>query len=192
VPVLRHAIGAVLGGVLLLGGANAAEARERSRTDVMPGDVWLPFGVLGSVSSHLGGQDFIGIGGEVSLVQYGGDEWMGAFLQGQALGWLNNLDLDRDWHPRFAAGFEGGWRFVGIEFGAAVEGGYSDGEETYATTLMLHAAPVLTLGIVSVSMRDGVPLFALGSVGDRGSEGDMLPLELGGAFTLKIPLRLTD
>jgi hypothetical protein len=65
----------------------------------------MPFGVLASVSTHQGGQDFIGIGGEVSVVEFGGAEWMGAFVQCQALGWLNDLDLDRDWHPRVAAGF---------------------------------------------------------------------------------------
>jgi hypothetical protein len=74
---------------------------------------------------------------------------------------------------------------IGIEMGGAVEGGYTEADTEYAPTMQLHVAPVLTLAIVSMSMRVSVPVRALGP-------GDRLPLEYGGAFTLKIPLRLTS
>ncbi len=167
----------------MLLGAASVSARERPR--VMPGDVWIPFGVLMTVSTYPGGRDFLGIGGEVSLVKFGGDEWIGAFVQGQAFGWLNELDFDRQWHPRVAAGFEGGWRFFGIETGLAIRGGFPDAGDRYATTLFLHAAPVLTMGIASISLPIGVPVGTL-------SDGLRIPLEIGGAFALKIPMRLTD
>jgi hypothetical protein len=174
---------AVVAASALLLVAHSAQARERPR--VLPGDVWLPFGVLSSVSTFPGGRDYLGIGGEISLVEFGGEEWMGAFFQGQALGWLNDLDLDRRWHPRFAAGFEAGWKFVGIETGLAIKGGFPDGEKQYATMLLAHVAPVLTMGMASLTMPIGVPLA-------RFSEGSRIPLEIGGAFALKVPVRLTD
>lgn len=142
-------------------------------------------GVLSSISTHPGGQDFLGIGGEISVVEFGGDEWLGAFLQAQALGWLNDLDLDRHWHPRIAAGFEGGWRFFGVEAGLAFRGAYPDGTKRYGAALLVHAAPVLTMGMASLSMPVGVPFAAL-------SDGAHVPVEIGGAFALKIPVRLTD
>lgn len=180
--VAKHAfLGVCVGGVLLLG-ASHAEARELPR--VLPGDVWLPFGVVSSISTFPGGRDYLGIGGEVSVVEFGGDEWLGAFVQLQALGWLNDLDLDREWHPRFAAGFEGGWRFFGIESGFAVKGAFPDGSQRYATTLLLHTAPVLTMGMASLTMPIGIPLATL-------SDGLRIPLEIGGTFAVKIPVRIS-
>lgn len=152
---------------------------------MLPGDIWLPFGVLSSVSTFPGGNDYLGIGGEVSLVEFGGDEWIGGFMQLQALGWLNDLDLDREWHARWAAGFQGGWRFFGIESGLAVRSGFPDGAKQYVTTLFIHAAPVLTMGMASLSLPIGIPIATF-------EEGNHIPLEIGGAFALKIPVRLND
>ena len=147
--------------------------------------MWLPVGVMGSISTISGGRDYLGVGGEISLVEYGGGRWLGAFLQGQALGWLNDLDLDRKWHPRFAAGFEGGYQFVGMEAGFAIRGGFPDGTKRYATTLLAHAAPVLTMGMASMTFPIGFPLATMG-------EGTRFPLEFGGTFVLKLPIRLTE
>ncbi len=170
--------------VSLLGSALASDAAAREQPRVLPGDVWLPVGVLSSVTTFPGGEDYLGIGGEVSLVEFGGSHWVGGFVQAQALGWLNDLDLDRHWHPRIAAGFEGGYRFFGIETGLAVRGAFPEGDRSYATTLLLHAAPVLTMGLASLTMPVGVPLTTF-------SDGHHVPLEIGGAFLLKIPVRLS-
>ncbi len=173
----------ILVGSTIAAAVSTADARDRPR--VLPGDLWLPIGVVSSVSTHPGGQDYLGIGGEISVVEFGGNAWMGAFFQAQALGWLNDLDLDRHWHPRLATGFEGGWRFFGVEAGLAVRGSYPDGTKRYGTALLIHGAPVLTMGMASLSMPVGIPVALL-------SHGDRVPLEIGGAFALKIPIRLTD
>jgi hypothetical protein len=127
-------------------------------------------GLLGSASAHGGEPVRAAFGAEGTFVHYVDHErslGLGGFLQAQ---------VAAPRHHRFAFGPQINYEFFGLELGSYAEtagGGY-------ATTWGLHAAPFVSLGLVSAAFRVAVPLGTSGAGEPQGTE-------LGLVFTLKAP-----
>jgi hypothetical protein len=84
-------------------------------------------------------------------------------------------------HHRFCAGLQGTYEFVGLELGAT----YENSDALRAKTASLHLAPFVSNGVLTASLRIGVPLW---------HEASALPshgYDVGGVLAVKIPLPLT-
>jgi hypothetical protein len=157
--------------------AGSALADEPQVTKKKAARNFLPVGALVTVSSQ--GPDGVqgGLGIELSYVHYFG--W-GDVFGDFGLGPVAQVQMVNADRVRGSLGLEGNILFLGLSVAAAVEQGVPG---RWGTTAFLDITPYLTGGFVSLGFRIGVPLGTFDG-------GNVRPIELGGAFTLKWPVPL--
>lgn len=158
--------------LLFAPGALAQATGPELLRDLRDMDTFLSAGLLLSSSSRSHGGT--GIGGEVTVNALRADAVIkggGAFVQAE---WVGGD------HLRLCGGAQFNILVFGAELGLARD---FAGEDSRAVT-SLHFAPFLSVGVLAVSMRLGLPV---GFLSDARAEGG---LQLGVALALKVPVRV--
>jgi hypothetical protein len=159
-PSLRLASAAVLA---LVTASSTSRANDMFSLDPYSArhHTFVSAGPIGDVGGHLGheapGTGVVLAGGlELSVVNWPGSQPIidddrfafGGFAQIEA--------AEHDGHARGALGLEANYLFVGAELGASLE----QASGPYASSVGVHVAPYLTLGIIYVALRVEVPFAA--------------------------------
>ena len=143
-------------------------------------------GAIGDVGGHFGN----GLGGTGVQTAGGGEltvlHWLGSigdvFEDSQwAFGAFGQIEASNpDGHARAAFGAQGNYMYFGAELGGVLEGGSGP----YASSIGLHVAPFVSIGVLYLALRAEVP-FATTS-------GSGTPYGPGLAFVLglKAPIPL--
>ncbi|WNG21685.1 hypothetical protein [Cystobacter fuscus] len=138
-----------------------------------PGDIYLSGGFLFSGTGRPGGAA-IGLGAELSLHAFFKAEpiaGVGIFGQWQSI---------NGEHHRLCAGVQATTLFLGAELGVAHDRAGAEG----AATTSLHLQPFLSLGLLSVGLRIGIPVAT--APGDKPGYGS----DIGLVLSLKLPVPL--
>jgi hypothetical protein len=135
----------------------------------------LLVGPIGAFGTHHAGPASTGAGIEVTYDHF--PDGLSRFMipEGAMIGGVAQMQAVGD-HSRFLLGVQGG-EGLGLELGPALETG--DGPR--GTTLSLHVAPFLSLGVVSVALRVGAPLAPL-------SSRPMYGTDVAAVLALKAPI----
>jgi hypothetical protein len=128
----------------------------------------------GPLISFIGGhENSTGFGGELSAMYYPRGTWQslgyGAFAQGMVIDGK---------HPRFALGGQSGLGPVGAELGLA----YRGGDDIFASTASVHAGVFISIGVLDLAFRVGIPI--IGTESNRASYGFDTALTIA----LKLPI----
>jgi hypothetical protein len=166
---LRRSAALLVATALLLSASEALaddDAGERAHN-------FLAVGGLIGFTGHLDAPVLGALGATLSYTSYPWDPYfigVGAFAEVESVGFK---------HVRAALGGQLNVMIAGLEVGASIEQG-GDGK---ATTFGAQLSPFVSIGIVSVAFRIGIPIAAL-------VEGDRYATDLGLVATTKIPIPL--
>lgn len=161
---------AALVAVAAAGPAFVAFVAAPTRAEARTARHFVTAGLLTGFASKLGSGIEGTLGGELDYTFYPWkpyDFGVGGFAQ------VHTVAFD---HVRAAAGPQINYTLGGAELGLFVE----QGGASYGTSLGAQITPFVSVGIVSLGFRVGIPFYALGS-------SPRYPVDLGLSATLKCP-----